>query len=58
MILNTYLQTALVAPSLVSLAKKGLTVTLFLIGTGLNATVLKSVGLNHCCKEFCFDALP
>jgi hypothetical protein len=32
MILNTYLpQTALVAPYLVSLAKTGLTVTLFLI---------------------------
>jgi uncharacterized integral membrane protein (TIGR00698 family) len=46
MILNTYLpQTALVAPYLVSLAKTGLTVTLFLIGAGLSATVLKSVGI-------------
>jgi uncharacterized membrane protein YadS len=26
---------------------------------GLSATVLKSVELNHCCKEFCFGhALP
>ncbi len=46
MLLNTYVpQTALVAPSLVSLAKIGLTVTLFLIGAGLNFNVLKSVGL-------------
>jgi uncharacterized integral membrane protein (TIGR00698 family) len=46
MILNTYLpQTALVAPYLVSLAKTGLTVTLFLIGAGLSAIVLKSVGI-------------
>ncbi|WP_317165183.1 YeiH family protein [Flavobacterium sp. XN-5] len=46
MLLNTYIpQTALVAPSLVSLAKIGLTLTLFLIGAGLNFNVLKSVGL-------------
>lgn len=46
MLLNTYIpQTALVAPSLVSIAKIGLTLTLFLIGSGLNFNVLKSVGL-------------
>lgn len=46
MVLNTYVpQTALVAPYLVSLAKIGLTVTLFLIGAGLSYTVLKSVGI-------------
>ena len=45
-LLNTYIpQTALVAPYLVSIAKIGLTLTLFLIGAGLNFYVLKSVGL-------------
>ncbi|MNG27988.1 hypothetical protein D3C84_1131780 [compost metagenome] len=33
------------APHLVSIAKIGLTVTMFLIGAGLSSTVLKSVGL-------------
>lgn len=46
MLLNTYIpQTAVIAPSLVSIAKIGLTLTLFLIGAGLNFNVLKSVGL-------------
>lgn len=46
MLLNTYIpQTATVAPYLVNLAKIGLTLTLFLIGAGLNFNVLKSVGL-------------
>lgn len=46
MILNTYLpQTAIVFPYLVSLAKIGLTVTLFLIGAGLSQSVLQSVGV-------------
>nr|WP_243699526.1 putative sulfate exporter family transporter [Flavobacterium caseinilyticum] len=46
MIANTYLpQIESVAPHLVSVAKIGLTVTLFLIGAGLNINVLKSVGL-------------
>nr|WP_233592218.1 putative sulfate exporter family transporter [Flavobacterium sp. RSP15] len=46
MIANTYLpQMKSAGPHLVSFAKIGLTVTLFLIGTGLNRNVLKSVGL-------------
>jgi uncharacterized integral membrane protein (TIGR00698 family) len=46
MIVNTYIpQTAIVAPYLVSLAKTGLTVTLFLIGSGLSGKALKSVGI-------------
>ncbi|MFV5696496.1 YeiH family protein [Flavobacterium sp. LB3P122] len=46
MAMNTYVsQTATVAPHLVSIAKIGLTVTLFLIGAGLNRTILKSVGV-------------
>ena len=46
MLMNTYIpQTALIAPSLVNIAKIGLTLTLFLIGAGLNFKVLKSVGL-------------
>ena len=46
MLLNTYIpQTALVAPYLVNIAKIGLTITLFLIGAGLNFSVLKSVGV-------------
>lgn len=46
MIANTYVpQTAVIAPYIVSIAKIGLTVTLFLIGTGLNLNALKSVGL-------------
>lgn len=46
MIANTYLpQMKSVAPHLVSVSKIGLTITLFLIGAGLNRNVLKSVGL-------------
>ncbi|QIH40335.1 putative sulfate exporter family transporter [Flavobacterium sp. Sr18] len=46
MIANTYLpQMESVAPHLVSVSKIGLTITLFLIGAGLNRNVLKSVGL-------------
>lgn len=46
MICNTYFSpVAIATPYLVSIAKIGLTVTLFLIGAGLNSSVLKSVGL-------------
>jgi uncharacterized integral membrane protein (TIGR00698 family) len=46
MIANTYLpQMEGISPHLVSVSKIGLTVTLFLIGAGLNRNVLKSVGL-------------
>lgn len=46
MVMNSYLpQMAMISPYLVSVAKIGLTFTLFLIGTGLNSSVVKSVGL-------------
>jgi uncharacterized membrane protein YadS len=46
MLLNTYVpKTAIIAPYLVSIAKIGLTLTLFLIGAGLNRNILKSVGI-------------
>jgi uncharacterized integral membrane protein (TIGR00698 family) len=46
MVCNTYFSPiANIAPFLVSIAKTGLTVTLFLIGAGLNRSILKSVGL-------------
>ncbi|MFV8349458.1 YeiH family protein [Flavobacterium sp. GT2P42] len=46
MIINTYLpEMERIGTHLVSVAKIGLTVTLFLIGAGLNKTVLQSVGL-------------
>ncbi|WP_420872725.1 YeiH family protein [Parabacteroides bouchesdurhonensis] len=46
MIANTYLSIPeMVSGSLVWLAKKGLTVTLFLIGTGLSRRVIKNVGV-------------
>lgn len=46
MTLNTYVaQTIVIAPHLVSIAKIGLTLTLFLIGAGLNRNILKSVGV-------------
>lgn len=46
MMLNTYVsQTTIIAPYLFILAKTGLTVTLFLIGAGLNYTVLRSIGI-------------
>lgn len=45
-LLNTFVhQTAIVAPYLVSIAKTGLTVTLFLIGAGLNWKILKTLGI-------------
>ena len=45
-VLNTYVsKTAIVAPYLVSIAKIGLTLTLFLIGAGLNRGILKTVGV-------------
>jgi uncharacterized integral membrane protein (TIGR00698 family) len=46
MLMNTYVpQTSLIAPYLVSIAKIGLTLTLFLIGAGLNRNLLKTVGI-------------
>lgn len=46
MLMNTCVsQTAIIAPYLVSGAKIGLIVTLFLIGAGLNVTILKTVGV-------------
>ena len=46
MICNTYFSpVAKIAPHFVSIAKTGLVVALFLIGAGLNRSVLKSVGL-------------
>ncbi len=46
MIANTYVpQTAIIAPYIVTIAKISLTVTLFLIGAGLNLNALKSVGI-------------
>ncbi|MNE86073.1 hypothetical protein D3C80_1831330 [compost metagenome] len=46
MLFNTYVpETAIVAPHIVSIAKVGLTVTLFLIGATLNVNTLKSVGV-------------
>ena len=45
MLVNTYVPAAKpLGPLLVSLAKTGLTVTLFLIGAGLSSTVLRAVG--------------
>jgi len=46
MLVNTYVPAARpLGPLLVSLAKLGLTVTLFFIGAGLSGTVLRAVGL-------------
>ncbi len=46
MIANTYLpEMDIIGPHFVSVAKIGLTITMFLIGAGLNRNVLKSVGL-------------
>ncbi|SHL71404.1 YeiH family protein [Flavobacterium saccharophilum] len=46
MLFNTYVpETALFAPYIVSIAKVGLTITLFLIGATLNVNTLKSVGV-------------
>jgi uncharacterized integral membrane protein (TIGR00698 family) len=45
MLINTYVpQVAPYSPSIVAVAKVGLTLTLFLIGSGLNLNTLKSVG--------------
>jgi uncharacterized membrane protein YadS len=45
MLVNTYIpQVALFSPSIVAFAKVGLTLTLFLIGAGLNINSLRSVG--------------
>lgn len=46
MLFNTYVpQTAVIAPHIVSIAKIGLTITLFLIGATLSINTLKSVGI-------------
>ena len=46
MIINTYVPaTRIIAPTLVAIAKTGLTLTLFLIGAGLSKKVLKAVGV-------------
>ena len=46
MVLNTYLPgVSVVSPYIVSIAKAGLTLTLFLIGAGLSIQMLKSVGI-------------
>lgn len=46
MLLNTFVpQTAIVTPYLISVAKIGLTFTLFLIGAGLNWKIMKTVGV-------------
>ncbi len=45
MLINTYVpQMAAYSPSIVAVAKVGLTLTLFLIGSGLNFNTLRSVG--------------
>jgi uncharacterized integral membrane protein (TIGR00698 family) len=46
MLLNSYVpQISVIAPGIVTLAKIGLTITLFLIGATLNINTLKSVGV-------------
>jgi len=46
MLLNSYVpQVSFFAPHIVTIAKTGLTVTLFLIGATLNIKTLKSVGV-------------
>lgn len=46
MLLNSYVpQIAIFAPNITSIAKIGLTITLFLIGATLNSNALKSVGV-------------
>ena len=46
MVCNTYFATvSSIAPYILNIAKMGLTITLFLIGAGLNRSVLKSVGV-------------
>lgn len=46
MVLNTYVPgTNIISPIIVTIAKTGLTLTLFLIGAGLSKNLLKSVGV-------------
>jgi uncharacterized integral membrane protein (TIGR00698 family) len=46
MLINTYIpEVSVFSPNIVAVAKVGLTLTLFLIGSGLNFNTLKSVGL-------------
>ncbi|MNY81679.1 hypothetical protein D3C86_2233620 [compost metagenome] len=46
MIANTYVpQVAIATPHIVAVAKIGLTVTLFFIGSGLSSSVLLAVGI-------------
>jgi uncharacterized integral membrane protein (TIGR00698 family) len=46
MLLNSYIpHVAIISTSIVTIAKVGLTITLFLIGSGLNLNTLRSVGL-------------
>jgi uncharacterized integral membrane protein (TIGR00698 family) len=46
MAINTYVPaTHFIAPTVVAIAKKGMTVTLFLIGAGLSKKAIKSVGI-------------
>ena len=46
MIANTYWpEMMIIGPHLVSVSKIGLTITMFLIGAGLNSNVMKSAGL-------------
>ena len=46
MLSTTYLpQMKIITPYFISIAKIGLTITLFLIGAGLNGAILKAVGL-------------
>ena len=53
MLFNTYVpETAIIAPKIVSIAKIGLTITLFLIGATLNINTLKSVGLKPLLQGF------
>ena len=53
MLLNTYVyQVAVIAPHIVVIAKIGLTLTLFLIGSGLNFEMLKLVGFKPLLQGF------
>lgn len=46
MAINTYIPaTHVIAPAVVAIAKKGMTVTLFLIGAGLSKKAIRSVGI-------------
>lgn len=53
MLLNTYIpEIACISPSIVAVAKIGLTLTLFLIGSGLNFNMLRSVGFKPLFQGF------